>query len=216
MAKMPSVAIPGQLLAPISSHTAGPGTHVRDSQIYASILGPVVVLPSGAKGKQPAVLIPRDSARPQDVKSNSKRNNTLPSVNSVVLARVTRVQQRQATCSILCVLDSSSTVLDTTEFLSGNSSDDLNFQALLRREDVRAVEKDRVVMNETLRVGDIIRGGIISLGDQNYYYLTIASNEFGVIIAKSEDGNPMIPVSWKEMRDEITGISEARKVAKPG
>lgn len=55
----------------------------------------------------------------------------------------------------------------------------------------------------------------ISLGDQSNYYLSTASNGFGVIMAVSEAGNTMYPVSWKEYKDPETGLSEARKVAKP-
>lgn len=55
----------------------------------------------------------------------------------------------------------------------------------------------------------------ISLGDQANYYLSTASNEFGVIMAVSEAGNAMYPISWKEYKDPETGISESRKVAKP-
>lgn len=55
----------------------------------------------------------------------------------------------------------------------------------------------------------------ISLGDQANYYLSTASNQLGVIMAVSEAGNAMYPVSWKEYKDPETGISEARKVAKP-
>ena len=55
----------------------------------------------------------------------------------------------------------------------------------------------------------------ISLGDQSSYYLSTASNELGVIMATSEAGNTMYPVSWKEYRDPETGMSEPRKVAKP-
>lgn len=55
----------------------------------------------------------------------------------------------------------------------------------------------------------------ISLGDQANYYLSTASNEFGVIMAVSEAGNAMYPVSWKEYKDPETEESELRKVAKP-
>lgn len=55
----------------------------------------------------------------------------------------------------------------------------------------------------------------ISLGDQSSYYLSTASNELGVIMATSEAGNTMYPVSWKEYKDPETGMSEPRKVAKP-
>ena len=55
----------------------------------------------------------------------------------------------------------------------------------------------------------------ISLGDQANYYLSTASNELGVIMATSEAGNDMVPISWKEYKDPETGASELRKVAKP-
>jgi exosome complex component CSL4 len=55
----------------------------------------------------------------------------------------------------------------------------------------------------------------ISLGDQSNYYLSTASNNLGVIMATSEAGNAMYPVSWKEYKDPETGVSESRKVAKP-
>lgn len=34
-------------------------------------------------------------------------------------------------------------------------------------------------------------------------------------MAKSENGNTMFPISWKEFRDPVTGEVETRKVAKP-
>lgn len=55
----------------------------------------------------------------------------------------------------------------------------------------------------------------ISLGDQANYYLSTASNELGVIMATSDSGNDMIPLSWKEYQDPETGVTELRKVAKP-
>lgn len=53
------------------------------------------------------------------------------------------------------------------------------------------------------------------MGDQANYYLSTANNELGVIMATSEAGNTMFPVSWKEYKDPETGLSESRKVAKP-
>ena len=134
------------------------------------------------------------------------------------------------------------------------------WQAVVRKEDVRATEKEKVVCGEGFRAGDVVRGVVvsafltlrgfrsglytrkqchedlmllfkdpedawqgflwltvlqISLGDQSNYYLSTARNELGVIMAKSEAGNTMVPISWKEFRDPITGERESRKVAKP-
>lgn len=119
----------------------------------------------------------------------------------------------QAMASIL-VVDPSLTV---TSYLSytASTNEELQFAAILRREDIRAYEKDKVVMNEMFRVGDIVRASVISLGDERSYYISTVGNEFGVAVAVSEDGNAMLPASWKEMRDVINGKAEARKVAKP-
>ncbi|KKK25046.1 hypothetical protein P175DRAFT_0529201 [Aspergillus ochraceoroseus IBT 24754] len=240
---LPSVAIPGQCLGPTATFAPGPGTHVQSTNIYASIAGPVFVDPAQPSTKGKSTITVSRTARTQHTSAptQSKPNpkyNTLPAVDSIVLARVTRVQKRQATVSILVVLDESTSPQtlnpnprpsqstsdndNIAAILSSaanpenhSSSDELRFQALIRKEDVRAVEKDRVVMDEMFRVGDIVRGSVISLGDQSFYYLTTARNDLGVVMARSEAGNMMFPVSWKEMRDPVTGVAEQRKVARP-
>ena len=239
---LPSVAIPGQCLGSLASYAAGPGTHVQRSSIYASIAGPVIVDPAPPKTQTKSTLrVSRVATASQSVVAPSltaatkskPKYNTLPIVDSIVLARVTRVQKRQAIVSILVVLDDTAVLnADPSQLASDNdnidsiltsaanpenhsSTDELRFQALIRKEDVRAVEKDRVVMDEMFRVGDIVRGSVISLGDQSFYYLTTAHNDLGVVMARSEAGNMMFPVSWKEMRDPVTGTGEPRKVARP-
>lgn len=245
-ASLPSVAIPGQLLGPVSSYAAGPGTHVQQSNIYASIAGPVVADPAPPKTQAKTTLrvsraVPAMSQANSAPAGNTAvsttqpkpKYNTLPAVDSIVLARVTRVQKRQATVSILVVLEdvpaanpdpsrASSDNDNITSILTSaanpenhSSTDELRFQALIRKEDVRVVEKDRVVMDEMFRVGDIVRGSVISLGDQSFYYITTARNDLGVVMARSDSGNMMFPISWKEMRDPITGAGEQRKVARP-
>lgn len=259
-AALPSLAVPGQRLGPTSTYAAGPGTHIQNAFICASIAGPVVVDPAKDKTKAKSLITvsrnysalptgsqvngvsgfgvkpsPSTTSAAIGVPSKGKlRYNTLPAVDSIVLARVTRVQKRQATVSILVVLDDtataenahpSATASDNDNIASilaspanlenQNNSDELRFQALIRKEDVRAVEKDRVVMEEMFRVGDIVRGKVISLGDQSFYYLTTARNDLGVVMARSEAGNMMFPVSWREMRDPLTGVGESRKVARP-
>lgn len=46
------------------------------------------------------------------------------------------------------------------------------------------------------------------------YQLTTAENELGVVIAHSDAGHPMIPISWTEMQCTKTYIKQPRKVAK--
>jgi len=80
---------------------------------------------------------------------------------------------------------------------------------------VRLTEIDKVKIFNSFRPGDIVRAKVISLGDQSNYYLSTASNNLGVVMADSESGDPMYPVSWKKMKSTRTGAAEERKVAKP-
>ncbi|KAJ5946279.1 hypothetical protein N7454_003118 [Penicillium verhagenii] len=215
---IPSVAIPGQRLGSASITPQVPEHTFNNPISMPPLLVPSSWIMPNPRQKQSQPFDPRIDTIPS------------PAVDSIVLARVTRVQKRQATVSILVVLDDVS--LDPSQNASDNdnvasiltsaanpenhsSTDELRFQAIIRKEDVRAVEKDRVVMDEMFRVGDIVRGSVISQGDQSSYYITTARNDLGIVMARSESGNMMFPVSWKEMRDPVTGVSEQRKVARP-
>ncbi|KAI0133161.1 hypothetical protein F4776DRAFT_142532 [Hypoxylon sp. NC0597] len=212
-----AVAIPGQLLGPADRYVAGAGTHIHEANLYSSLLGTVTV--TGAeKTSGPAKRMTRIAALAQSKDTSVTSNNSslptisvsrsglaekrevLPEVGNTVLCRVTRITPRHATVAILVVGD---TVLEA------------EWAGLIRVQDVRATEKDRVKIYESFRPGDIVRAQVISLGDQANYYLSTASNELGVIMATSEAGNTMYPVSWKEYKDPETGLSEPRKVAKP-
>lgn len=201
----PSFTLPGQLLGPTSRYRAGPGTHIHESNLYSSLLGAVSVAQPRLAGptKRPNRIVkhlPSSDNLPTLSVQRGQRATALPEVGDVVLSRVTRVSQQQAIVTILVVGDA---VLDA------------EWQGVIRVRDVRATEKDRVKIGESFRPGDIVRAQVISLGDQANYYLSTASNELGVIMANSDAGNAMYPVSWKEYRDPETGLSEPRKVAKP-
>jgi exosome complex component CSL4 len=207
--------LPGEAIASISTHLAGAGTHVRDSSICASIVGQVSTTPASSKNSKATIKVEKLSSGPSLQKFKLK---TLPKLNNTVVCRITRVQSRQASASILLVDDAPSDLVPeslTHLTTTTASSEDVHFSAVLRREDVRLTEKDKVVMNDSFRVGDIVRATVIGLGDGKNYYISTGGNDFGVVIAKSEDGNAMIPASWKEMTDAITRKVELRKVAKP-
>lgn len=212
---MATPVLPGDIIGSIDTHHAGRGTHSFGSNVCASVVGYVESIPSSSSRKP--TMIVSHKVRPT-AWSTFYPPNALPTLNSTVLCRVTRVQQRQATASILCI-DPSQIVLltDSLKHLSviASNHEDGYFAAVLRREDVRFTEKDKIVMNESLRVGDIIRATVISLGDEKSYYISTGGNENGVVVAISEDGNAMLPASWREMRDEVTAKREPRKVARP-
>lgn len=157
-----SIAVPGQFLGPTSEFQPGPGTHIHDRKLYASILGPITTtVPPKPAGPQkrltkiipvaptplPTISIQRDIAAASLNGGGAKgRAEVLPEVNSSVLCRVTRITPKQATVAILVVGE---TVLDG------------EWQGLIRVQDVRATEKDRVKIFESFRPGDIVRAVVV-------------------------------------------------------
>ncbi|EDU48765.1 exosome component 1 [Pyrenophora tritici-repentis] len=208
---LPQIALPGQFLAKTSDYLPGPGTHIHESQIYASIAGLVISTPSSSTANTTSkssnltpllsITRPPSSTDPGILGPNSGAGiPLLPTVSSTVLVRITRLGSRFASCEIL--------VIDNLVCREA-------FVAQIRREDIRATEKDKIKIEESFRVGDLVRGTVISLGDSGNYYVATDSNEYGVVLARSEEGRIMHPVSWKEFRDPVSGKAELRKAAKP-
>ena len=52
---------------------------------------------------------------------------------------------------------------------------------MIRREDVRQTEKDRVELSKCFRPSDIVLATIISLGDQSNYLLSTAGDYLGFL-----------------------------------
>eukprot|EP00729_Bicosta_minor_P005811 gene5811-16939_t len=134
------------------------------------------------------------------VGTTAGQGNIVPEVGSVVTAKVTSINKRFAKADILLV-DSKATKI--------------TFRGMIRIQDVRAVDKDKVELFKSFRPGDVVMARIISLGDARSYYLSTAENTLGVIWAQSESGGKLQPVAWDTMQCTTTGAKEARKVAKP-
>lgn len=133
---IPALAYPGLLLGPSSRYSPGPGTHTYDSNIYASLAGPV----TAGKASTAGTVFPTLSV------NRLSSTNPLPQVNSNVLCRVTRLQSRQVTTEILVV--------------DGQVCQD-SWAGIVRKEDVRGWEKDKVVIAESFRVGDLVRAVVV-------------------------------------------------------
>lgn len=167
-----ALAIPGQLLGSADQYVAGAGTHIHDSNLYASVLGTVSVV--GAQSQQQALgpqkrltrivaLRNDDGTSNNNAKSNNgsgakatisvsrsgvaEKREVLPEVGNAVLCRVTRITPRHANVAILVVGD---TVLEA------------EWAGMIRVQDVRATEKDRVKIYESFRPGDIVRAQVVS------------------------------------------------------
>ena len=89
------------------------------------------------------------------------------------------------------------------------------FTGVIRTQDVRATEKDRVKIGECFRGGDVVRGLVVSvtrslrvvanlflpkmsLGDARSYFITTARNDLGVVFATSEAGKMLSVIRCHE------------------
>ena len=90
----------------------------------------------------------------------------------VVTCKVLSMSTMNARCSIYCI-----------------ENDVLRqpFKGLIRKEDVRLLEKDRVELYKCFRPGDIVLARVIGVGENNNFLLTTAEDELGVAIAYSEE-----------------------------
>ena len=187
--------VPGDYLGSTAQLSQGPGTYEKGSGIYSELVGVVRIELAAEREKSSA------QANPVVSVLGKYSLGTVPSVGSVVMTRVLNISERQAKVSIISV---EGRLLQ--EPLSG----------VIRKEDVRAVEKDTVDIFASFRPGDVVQARVISLGESHHSHYGLATdrNELGVIMATSERGYPMGPVSWTEMQCSQTGIRETRKVAK--
>ncbi|ESO86560.1 hypothetical protein LOTGIDRAFT_195007 [Lottia gigantea] len=182
-----TICVPGQrILRTDDDHISGNGTYTRNGYIYSTLVGYVFTQTND------------DGKTIVEVRS-SKTQNVVPSEDDIVTARVTNVNARFCKCSILSI---------------GKTKLQEPFRGTLRKEDVRATEKDKVEMYKCFRPGDIIAAQVLSLGDAQSYLLSTSENELGVVIATSETGGTMVPISWCKMQCTKTLSEEFRKVAK--
>lgn len=168
--------------------------------------------------------------------SKSNRDKLLPKEGDIVLCRVVRISLQRANVEIIGFQNEPIPIdggvganghgvigvnggSGGATFSMSQSSSDLGetFRGIIRSQDVRATERDRVKMIECFKPGDIVKAQILSLGDGVNYYLTTARNDLGVIFAKSDNGagNLMHAMDWQTMVSPVTGVIEKRKCAKP-
>mmetsp|Transcript_10299 Transcript_10299/g.12859 ORF Transcript_10299/g.12859 Transcript_10299/m.12859 type:complete len:214 (+) Transcript_10299:90-731(+) len=203
------IVVPGDVVGSTSELQCGQGCFVRGTSIHASVVGKVLVEKSEDKkvtdnnegGNQPAVLVDSHKPRISILRPQSLVQEVVPKVGDTVTCKVTKVSPRMANVDILCV---------GPKAVRGNG-----FRALIRKENVRISEVDKVVITECFRPGDIVRAEVAALGTARSFELTTAKNEYGVITAVcSSSKENMIPISWQEMKCPVTNIVEKRKVAK--
>ncbi|OVA02277.1 Exosome complex component CSL4 [Macleaya cordata] len=185
---------PGEVLGKSSTLIPGRGAYVapHNNTVYASLTGRRTIIPPSPDSP--------DQRSTVEV-TGHKAHGAVPEPGSIVIARVTKVMTKMAIADIMCV---------------GSKSVREKFSGVIRQQDVRATEIDKVDMHLSFRPGDIVKALVLSLGDARAYYLSTAKNELGVVSAESMAGATMVPISWTEMQCPSTGQIEQRKVAKVG
>lgn len=180
------VCVPGQRLCVSDKfNIAGPGTYEQQGYIYSKLAGVIK-------------LIQKENTRTIEVHGITEQS-IVPAPGDIVTAMVTTVNQRFCKCSIKCIGD----IVLTRPY-----------RGILRKEDVRAIDKDSIQMYKSFRPGDIILARIMPMTEAHTYQLSTAENELGVVIAHSEEGVAMIPINWTQMQCPKTLRKEFRKVAK--
>ncbi|XP_066603275.1 exosome complex component CSL4 [Prorops nasuta] len=181
-----TICVPGQRLC-VSDKVKlpGPGTYEAQGYIYSKLAGIVKQIKTDN-----TIIVKVDGIKEQSI---------VPAPGHIVTAVVTSLNQRFCKCSIKCIGD---TVLTRP------------YRGYLRKEDVQAVDRSNVEMYKSFRPGDVILARVLPMTELNTYQLSTAENELGVVIARSEEGIPMIPISWTQMQCPKTMVKEFRKVAK--
>ncbi|KAG0220910.1 hypothetical protein B0O80DRAFT_412260 [Mortierella sp. GBAus27b] len=187
MASVADAVVPGQRLGHVQEYLSGAGTYIHQDFLYASVVGLKQI--STDSGELPTMSVQRENSQ-----------SAVPEIEAIVTCKVVRVNPRFAAVNIMVV--------------DGQPCTD-DFQGIIRVQDVRATEKDKVKISNSFRPGDIVRAQVISLGDARSYYLSTAANELGVIFGTSVAGGSLVPISWQEMQCTKTKAIEYRKCAKP-
>lgn len=128
------------------------------------------------------------------------RGRRVPCVGDEVLCKIVKISINMAQALIVAIRD---TPLD------------FEFLAVIRLNDIRKHEIEKLKVEECFRPGDIVRARVISLGDSKSFFLSTAEAELGVVLAYTSSGSRLFPLNWEEMIEPISSQRECRKVAKP-
>jgi exosome complex component CSL4 len=141
----PQIVLPGDSLGPSSTYISGSGTHIASSQLSASLTGVVVQSrpPSSTSKSKTKTALSVQHHLP-----STATTSILPEVDSIVLARVSRITKNMANVGILVV---------------GEQVVGEEWAGVIRVQDVRATEKDKVRVQDSFRVGDVVRAVVVSI-----------------------------------------------------
>ncbi len=146
---LPTTAYPGLPLSALSAPSSGPGTYISSSgSIHASLAGALHLSAPSSSSKAPQIVSITSHPSTKVSSRNVTSRNVLPSVGDTVLARVTRLEKDRARLSIMVV---------------GDKVCADGFVGVVRREDIRGWEIDKVIVGSAFRVGDTVRAVVVCL-----------------------------------------------------
>merc|ERR1719473_11990 len=132
---------PGHCIGDADEQLAGGGTYLDGNRIYASVSGELRF----GEGSLVEVL------------PNGQAGSTVvPEVGSTVIARVNRLSKERADCVIVAV---------------GDTTLSEEYRGVIRRQDIRFFEVDKIDIVECFRIGDFVRAQVLALGDARSYIL---------------------------------------------
>lgn len=189
---------PGEKVGEIGAFNAGYGVCEHNGVLVATLVGELIVTDVQQKDHKGNG---KEEKRTLCVRRGRDEVNetSLPEIGSDVIVKIVKVTPRVANAEIM--------------LKNGRPMKEL-FKGIIRQQDVRQTEVDKVDLYKSFGVGDIVRAEVMSLGDRHHYLLNTAKNEYGVLYAKSAAGVMMVAINWQEMQCPLTKAREYRKVAK--
>lgn len=236
---LPGFVVPGQIVVSATNndfkkYTAGTGVEVSPRGINATLLGRLTAEKVGSKWTLNVCNEVRNpyAEIPTELTGNSKRTTSnVPQVGDTVYGRVVRLAQKQAVCDIIAVENQGILTPDSSAGVFASSlgsvhpsvgiNDRTNelghgYGGVIRIQDIRATERDKVVITDMFCPGDLVRAVVLALGDGNKYYLSTVRNDCGVVFARDpKTGTQLVPLDWSVMADPDSGNTYKRKCANP-
>ena len=223
---------------------AGPGTYSRGGQIFASKTGALQILGVSQESQQGgdkddttaastsnttntntdswAVCVRPKPATVDDDDNEKQEPHGVCATQQVirlgqtVLVRVVRLATQMVTVEILATEHGVLRYDKPAGVIRREDVKPVSAAATTSQQSADPQSATNAALTQFFRPGDWVVAKVLSLGDTRRYFLTTAEPGLGVIHAvSSTSGQPMMPISWKEMECPDTGRREARKCARP-
>jgi exosome complex component CSL4 len=157
-----TILIPGDSIGKTTAFKHGEGAYAQKGEVRASLTGKLITESIGQNSASVCGV----------VTSKNPAKNYAIVVGDIILGRVMRITNNQAFVEIVAVGDGI-----PCPFLP---------KAVIRKEEVRDTEIDKVVIGQFFRPGDVVRAKVVSLGDNKYYFLSTIGDGFGVVLPRNQ------------------------------